>query len=332
MKPNPGGFSRRSFVQRLIALGILSIMLLASILVYFATDDFLQQRSVQKFQQDTSTTTNHIAQQMVSYTDLLYTARALLSVKPDISNAEWSTFFSSQDTFNRYKGTSSVVYGTYIRGASSSQAASRVNAQAQTSSPISITPAGSRPEYVVVSLLSSHNNLQNILGYDVLTMEERKYTLEAARIAETPQASAPSMLLSKVPGLFISLPHYDSNNRLLGFVAVSFRSSELGEQFLEEVPRGVAIQIVDNGKSGVRHIFASPEWRAQSDLQRTDTITVAGRLWDISYQASGGAYQDFTSRVISLAVLVFGLSISILVFVMVVAIFRIRFSLFGHRL
>lgn len=321
---------RETFTGRLVALVIFGLLVAASITLYFAADRFIQQRTATKFESDTHVMTTHMTERIAQYANLLYSGRALLTLNPDITNSQWQDFFENQGELSRNKGVSSIMYLTYARDVSGAQFTDMLNAQAKTNPAITLKTAEGVTEFAAGSLVASSHKLDYLLGGNMMSDPTRRAALNTSIQTQVPQATPPLKLKSNVDGFLLALPHQTSDDRLLGFTVLSFRSQDLVEELMGAGRGASDTQILDiTNTKHITPIYTSPGWSAQG-FTRSDQLTVGGRIWQVNYNAPVVKYQDDIMRALPLIFLLLSLTASLVIFIMVLMIFRIRISLFEH--
>lgn len=203
-----------------------------------------------------------------TYTDILYSERALLTIKPSTTRAEWSIFLEGQKIKERYPG----AYGVgYVRMDDN--------------------------KAVLTYLAPEDATDQTVVGYDLFSNATRKTVLEMARDTGLAKATPPITLVTDKsgdpPSLLIALPVYDQTHplksvedrrdALTGYVTVALHSQPLLDSIFTNDTNydEIAVRIRTNDQQ----LYQRGETSAAGHLEKQVNIDVAGQTWHIVFNA-----------------------------------------------
>lgn len=261
--------SRPYVLQRVVFL--LAIFALLASVTYLAFNVFQNNTTVAKSRLDSATTdgVRQLSYRIETYTDMLYSERALLEIKPSVTSQEWSTFVEGQKIRERYPG----VYGVgYVRMEGGQHAILRY-------------------------LSTTDSSYQNVLGYDMYSDATRKFVLEKARDTGLAQATPPLSLKTDKPNdppsIIIVLPVYDASlsvdsvsdrrNALTGYVVVGLHSKPLLDSIFASGTLFADINSTITTDS--QKLYEHGKKPTAGYIEKTVEIDIAGQTWTVVFKA-----------------------------------------------
>ncbi|HVU59999.1 MAG TPA: CHASE domain-containing protein [Candidatus Saccharimonadales bacterium] len=160
-----------------------------------------QQTAVHQFNTAVQDHMNDLAQQFEVYADTLYSGRALLLTNAAISREQWTDFVNAQNIPQRYPGVYGISYATAISRGQAAALTAQLNADRlpTETKPVTIYPATSDQQLIVLTYVAPASAPQVAIGYDLFSSAERAAMLRAARDSGQPTASVPLPLMSVQP-------------------------------------------------------------------------------------------------------------------------------------
>lgn len=210
-----------------------------------------------------------LSYRMETYTDVLYSERALLTIKPSVTRTEWSIFLEGQKVEERYPG----AYGVgYVRMDGDNKA-------------------------ILTYLAPKDSTDQTAIGYDLFSDATRKAVLEEARDTGLARVTPPIALMTDKsgdpPSLLIALPVYDQTqplktisdrrNALIGYVTIALHSRPLLDSIFTNDTNydEIAVRISTNGQQ----LYQRGEASSAGQLEKQVNIDVAGQTWNVVFNA-----------------------------------------------
>lgn len=296
--------ARKTNVSLKIIQRSMVVLLIGIVIITTALASYVQQRLVNKvdenFTKDTKATTRRIVDNIRSYDEILYNARAFITSTPSVSQDSWNAYFTSQGTLDRYDSISSIVYAEVVPHAEKDAFIQRIKSGGYLGKDFDIRPSGDRPSYLVGTLAVSKNDLSSAYGFDSYSTASRRVTYQSAEKINGPRASGPITLATGYPGFFVTIPVMnDANTAAKGFILVTFRTADFTSSLVESTPESLAVKITDISGKETTGIFETKNWQsAPHELTRQDNLSFAGRIWHVEF-ASKRTY-DFDNRFITM--------------------------------
>lgn len=277
--------------RRLLLITIIVCVL--TVVAAFTAQAKLTRRTDRHFDADTKEHTTEFVDRLELYSSALNTGKSLLVSDPSMSQEKWDTFFKAQGFEKNLPGVSAIAYVEVIPNEDVDTFFSTLR-QVPYFKTASLKPTGSRPEYAIASLVSSHNNLTSSLGFDNYSTQDRKQTYELAAATGRAIVSPPLNLATGAKGFFMTIPATSVSNKIVGFITMSLRTDDFIKNLHGKHEIGLfasQIEDVTNPKNPII-LYQTGDWSTVKDeLRRSDTITIAGRQWQLNYR-SARAYDD----------------------------------------
>jgi signal transduction histidine kinase/CheY-like chemotaxis protein len=190
-----------------------------------------------------------------------------------------------------------------------------------------LVASGVHSEYIPLYFVEPLAGNAAALGYDLASDPSRRQTLEMARDADQPAATAPIQLVQendRQPGFLVLLPIYRGpipkttaarREKLAGFAVAVFRVSDLvGAAFGELESKGIQARLFDESTSGELIYPAAASVRPEDFPGSAPQVAmdVAGRRWVVQFHASP-TFQAAQPHQQSLLVLIGGLGFTSLI-------------------
>lgn len=288
---------------------------------------------------------NRISSRVTGYSDTLYSAASLFTIKDKVTPEDWHAFLSNTGVFSRRPGLDVIGYAPVIssgqEGNLQNQAASLGIANYQ------VKPAHSSQIEAPVLYLEPHEEgYENVLGFNLYSEPERKAALDYAAdnnsiaITDIITPVADKNSPDKTIGLIMVLPLYKTGAdistveqrraNLVGFITAGIRPEDFMEGIVLQVVPGIKFQVFDNSKKGElsadNMIYNSgdeqilnPEF--SSPYYRVEQISLPNTVW---YLRLVVVPETEFARLVEAApwlILILGVIISILLFFTVLRIY-----------
>ena len=184
--------------------------------------------------------------------------------------------------------------------------------------------AETREEYVPVLFIEPLERNALALGYDLDSDPHRRASLEKARDAGLPVATAPLHLAQEAaagPGLLVLQPVYHGRSpkdvearrrQLAGYAVAVFRVADLVGRVFEALhSRGIEASLHDQSRDG-EQLFGSPSSGGALTGRESETsLEVAGRRWTVVF-APNGSFTTTQSHLQSRVALIGGIAATLL--------------------
>ena len=342
-----GIFSRAS-----TAYVVLSAGLFLSVATAFLLEKQVQHEARLKFEGTVSDWPDAIEARIRAYADILLGIRGMFIAADSVSRTEFQSYIDSLDLNRRYPGVQVIHYGHRIAASERPMLEAAVRSDRSVDPAgypnFSIKPPGERPEYVVVIYVEPMAGNEAALGLDLGGDPVRLAALDRTRDSGQLTASGTIALAhdpKKHPGFAMRLPIYRPGMPLTtvaqrrqaftgvvsaSFVVIDLMRGVIGEQSLQNI----RVRIHDGGFADGPGGFDAPAPtnlmfdserllnsdyapgdapRAASGLERTATMEVGGRRWNLSFTARA-PFADPSTRWLPWAALLVGSVISLLLF------------------
>ncbi len=325
-----------------------------SLLLFSFVKDSIESEARLRFERQASDAQHVIEQRVHSYIDVIQGLSALFRTDSPISRAQFHRYVSGLDLANRYPGFQILNYAAYVRREDKAAFESRVRKDRSLDPAgypwFSISPAGDRPAYYVLTYLEPMAGNEVSFGRDIGSNPVVAAALETARDTGAILSSGRLIQIEgphRHVGFAIRLPVYRAGfplvdmqqrrNAYAGSIGAGFRVKELMRGVLDEhTLRYMRFRIYDAGsvQQARRPGDPNPPDRLLFDsesLSDADSgpagaeapgdsfstslpIRIAGRIWDIQLRARKSEIIDRTDAALPWLVLAGGLVSSLLLF------------------
>ena len=268
-----------------------------------------------------TTITNQVAlfkKQFETYADTLYAGRALYAVNNNITQDNWTQFYTTQSISSRYPGINSIGY---IQVLSTQQADSSTPATKIITTPLTSTVA-------VVSYIEPFQENKQIVGYDLFSDSARVKMLTRAANTGLVRASTPLQLAvnktetSGKPAIIFVLPVYRVTDMTLdtvakrqaaleGYVGLSVYIQPMLDNLMTTLStdRDISLTVSSNSTT----VYQTHNSQAANYIQKIDTVDVAGQPWTFMFRAPSDYGLDFASKTAPVIALIRGFIVALLI-------------------
>ena len=268
----------------------------------------IHEKAAQQFDWDSSQVTRIVQRSLNGYSTVLYMGRSLLITSPNTTQAQWTTFFRTQDIFNQFKGMNSVNAIQLVPDSQKAAFVAERRRMPEFGPNFTVNPPGSRPVYGLGILTLSKNNVP-LSGFDVYSTPERAQVYRSALESGQPAASGQIQLNTGKQGMFVTVPVTQSGDQSK-FVTVALYTDHFFADVLSATQMGyITAKVTDiTDPAQPQELYKSPGWDASpADLQKEERIDFAGRTWKIAYHADYPYTQRVIARFLPYTILMIGL-------------------------
>src|SRR5689334_16078818 len=150
---------------------VLAIGIPASFLLYELIQQSIDGIARLRFEREANDASGIIGDRLRSYSDVLYSLRALFASESPVTRMRFHGFVESLDLENRYPGFDSLNYAAYVPRSDKKKFEESVRRDTSFSPKgypdFAIRPAGDRPEYYVVVYLEPMQGYEFAFGLDI---------------------------------------------------------------------------------------------------------------------------------------------------------------------
>jgi CHASE1-domain containing sensor protein len=325
----------------------LIISLSATFLAYLFTLSRVQNQRQVKFQSKADIIYNNIQSKLNLYLTSLYGLQGFFTTSDKVTADEWTRYLEASDIFHRFPGISVFTYAPRV---TDQQLPEFVRQQQKAYSGFNVFPKLQKDEYYPTIYVEPKTaNLNQALGFDLLSETVRRSALEQARDTNKAVATEQIILLTnKKPGFTIILPIYKNDQphetlterrqNTIGFITGGFRPEELFPSLMfpnliPQITNDLKVEIFDNSNNFTPNqlLYTNDNgqlnyqldyFASQDVLTATKTLVVAEKPWSIRFSTLPGFTLDPFSNRLPVFVLLVGADSSILLFLTMMAIAR----------
>lgn len=326
----------RSYTPTIVFAASLLLTLTATSLV-LATG---RSRARTRFENALQSTQDRVKTRMDTYGAILRGASGLFAAGP-VSGQEFGAYVAQLDIRRRYPGIQGIGFIKRIPARTRDSLIAAMRVRGDTS--FRIWPDESRDEYYPVIYMEPRDwRNEAAIGFDVSTEPVRRATMERARDSELPAISGKVILLNrtetdKQTGFVMFFPVYRSGDvpnsaaerqkALVGFVYTPFRAEDVfAGIFGSERRPDVAFRVYDGSRAAPENLLHDSQLhdagsRDTADLSGSSTMIIGGRMWTLGFVSLS---DDWIRRMLAPAMAVFGLVVSLVLYVLTRAEVRAR--------
>lgn len=347
----PGNVHVSALARTWMACVILTLGLLVSGLLYFGVRANIEKDATLRFERQASDIHHNIAARVGSYIDVMYGLGALFRTAQSIPRAQFHNYVSGLDLPRRFPGFQTLNYAEQISAGDRPAFEARVR-QDRSLDPrgypeFRIRPAGQRGDFHVLTYLEPMLGNESSFGLDIAGYDDASRRAPLEHMRDTGQLFSSGRLIViggvKRAGLSMRLPVYRPglplNSELqrraafIGSLGAGFRVRDLMRGVIDQSTlETIRFQVYDGGPAAeYRPVVPSPDrlvfdslevvaegaWAQHNgaDMLRTQLpLHVAGRIWQIQFEAPKNEIISNSDRMLPWAVLVGGVLISVLLF------------------
>jgi len=306
-----------------------------------------------RFEQEATDLHSIISQRLRSYSDVLYSLRALFATDDVVDRRRFHSFAVSLDLTRRYPGFIALNYAQYVRGVDRASFEASVRADNSLNGrgylEFVIKPPGERPEYFVIVYIEPMAGYEFAHGLDLGAnpmAEDPSKVVAAIHLQRDSGNLLTSAQRLKVPRrgesvfLAMRLAVYQNGKPLstvderraayMGSVGAGFDVEYLlKDSPTETAKRSIRVQLFDAGldgggaedvdRTGMRLLFDSASKASQLSTEESDPsfespVVIAGRVWHIRYSMPKSLMLSTADRLFPAAILGGGAVVSLLLF------------------
>lgn len=329
-----------------MAVGLLAFGLALTLLASFYIKAEVETAARNEFNFICNEIRLNIADRLASSALVLYSGSALFEASDLVSRSEWRTFTNAMRIEQQMPGTQGIGYALLIPPGQLEAHMQQVRAEGF--STYQVWPAGQRETYTAIVYLEpfTGRNLR-AFGFDMFSEPVRRAAMERARDENSAALSGKVTLVQETTedvqaGILLYVPVYqhgmpittleERRAAILGWVYSPYRMADmmhgtLGNYELKQGDRHIEVQIYDgdavtpeallyDGRSLEEKAAAS-----SAELTKLMQVNFFGRQWTLKFTQLGGlaSITDYDSFWM---VLIFGTSISLLLFVLTISLLR----------
>ena len=325
------------------------IVLLASLLITFNAWYFVRgeatKRAQARFDFRVKTIETGIYERLQAYEFLLRGGSSLFATSDEVTREDWQTYVTKLQINQYYPGIQGVGFSKHILPSEKEAHLSQIRSEGFPQ--YTIKPEGDRPEYTSIIFLEPFDwRNQRAFGYDMFSEPTRKEAMVRARDTGIAALSGKVTLVQETAkdiqaGFLIYLAIYrkgeplenpeQRREALMGYVYSPFRMNEFMKGILVEKEGYVNLQIFDGEKplketllyrsDTTEEIHNAPE---DSHFATNQSILeYAGRRWLLSFISSKYFEENIETGSMNF-ILLLGITISLLLFGMVLSLTRSR--------
>lgn len=276
-----------------------------------------------------------ISERMRIYANALGGTRALFTASEEVTRDEWRSYIESIDLVQRYPGIQGLAYAEVITKDEITDLEKKVRAEGYPQ--FSVYPLGEREYYSSIIYIEPFDERnQRAFGFDMFSEEVRKRALLIAAETNQPTLSGKVTLVQEFetevqPGTLMYLPFFVEGD-LQGYVYFIYRMYDLlGEMFSSEDLQYLGFRIFDAAKSDEvtqENILFDSNILSQSPINGVNehrplgrsTVYLYNTRWIIEFFATEDSPLFFENTIVSRMILIFGFSVTILLFIFFIAL------------
>ncbi len=249
------------------------------------------------FTQSADDVHTRIGQHLQAYIDALVGIQGLYHASNSVEEKEFTNYYKTVNLQARHPGFNNITFVAKVTRASKNTflATVRGDKTQNNNTAFTITPAGDRDEYAVVTFIGDGAGGGAGKGVDLLINDSRKQNFYAARDSGEARASQSITLLNKdgTPGdnlgFLISVPVYadrvpttleQRRSSLEGYVNSVFTYHVLMQAIFKEEPLPDIQVVLRDDQNKI--VYEQGETKTDSTFTRDVPIEVAGRQWKLS--------------------------------------------------
>lgn len=323
-----------------ITFVILAVMLAGALVAWWYTERTLRRQARGAFEDVVNQATATIHRRADRYLDVLRGFKGLYAASKSVERDEFAAYYYGLKLPEHFSGMLAIDFVEWVKQEAVEAFLQRVRADT------SLTPEGypsfhiypeeKHSEYFVVTFTEPHDKYEQILGYDLGSELIRREALERAR--DTGELSVTEWIHLIIdadksePAFLVFAPIYrnrepvntleERRNALSGFVSGVFRSQEFFQDLLNprELPSDIHFEVFDGELLSADKRLYQSSTRAEDKQQskgvftRIETLPLGGRIWVFRFQGPSDFRMQRFDRLLPLAVLWGGITVSLLVF------------------
>lgn len=295
--------SKTVSLDRKLSVSLPLITMFAAVVLFFLFFRAQETNNLQvEFDQRTDRQIQELQKKFENYLNTLYATQSFFAGSSKVDEQEFHAF--THNLLIRNPGIQGLSWNAYV--ADKDRDTFEKEIQQQNRSDFQIldwkengqgVSASHRPEYVVITYMEPNKSNAKALGFDIMTIPDRRKALIRARDTGSPSATSRLRLIQEVEnqfGFVVFLPVYknglshvsisERRKNLEGFVAAVFRINDVVNIALQHTDReGIEMSIIDESAVGSDKIFypqSSPNKLDETGyLSRDIPIEIAGRRW-----------------------------------------------------
>ena len=324
------------FARLWFPLLVLAIGLVVSASYAHLMRESVHQEAEDNFELQAEQAKNAIAARIQSYGDALYAVRALFHTSPSVTQRDFRDFVDRLELETRYPALRTLNYAAYVPEAGRDQLIAQIRSD-PTGGPaaraFTIRPPGSRPFHYVITHLAPFEGNERSFGLDIGAPPFFTDALEYGRDTGLPVSSGRIIRFEDgLDNIALRIAVYRSGAptqsveqrraAYVGSVGAGFRIAELMRGVLEAHNlHHIAFKVLDVERtSGEKQLVfqnalareARPPGDAAAMYVTRREIEMAGRLWELEFQAPQASLGSHHDRQLPWVVFVCGVLLSLL--------------------
>lgn len=285
-----------SRLARLIPSIVLCTAFVASAIVWWQTDRYLDEVAHDRFSARVAETKGKIERRMLQYEQALRSGIAFHQSTQAVSRTEWKQFIEECEIQRWFPGIQCIGFAVPVEK-------QKVDAFQQTIrnqgfDDFQITPTEARKDYTAITFIEPFDwRNRRAFGYDMYSNPVRRKAMDRAVATGLPSISGKITLVQETDdevqsGILCYLPLYENDalltseksrkEALVGWVYAAFRCSDLMSGILHQQTRVLDLEIYDSDTvSAEQRLFDTRQTNsdAVSELASVVPISLSGRDW-----------------------------------------------------
>jgi PAS domain S-box-containing protein len=256
---------------------------------------------------------------MRGYQGVLKGAAGLFAASENVTRTEWRTYVGALTLNKSYPAIQAMAFARAFPG---ENLTGRIQQLRKSDLPdFSVRPPGNRDYYVVNVFAEPFTGLNvKAIGYDMWQDPVRRQAMEQALQTREPVITSRVTLKideasNPVPAVIMYSPASSDAGKLLGFVLIPLRMTELVKDLQTLTTQGVAFAIYDGvGKNEDALLYQSTtDAKHNPHFTSSEVLTVAGHPWRLVF-FSEPSLEDGTETLSPYHVLAIGIIFSLMLF------------------
>lgn len=325
---------------------VLAISLVITALGWRISDNYVNQRSMDRFRFEVSDARDRIIKRMLEYEQVLRGGIALFnSIDHPITRDEWHQYVATLQIQNYYPGIQGIGFARMINPGELEAHTAAIRSEGFPQ--YTVHPVGQRIIYSAIVFLEPFDwRNQRAFGYDMFSNPVRRAAMEQARDSGKPALSGRVILVQETkediqPGFLMYLPLYQPGmpvntvkqrrDALVGFVYSPFRVRDLMNGILGKDNPYLDFELYDstNKQNTGSLLYSSFSAEAQNSARQssrystTGTMVLPGRTWTVHFHSRPSFDSSMSSNQPEI-IAIGGIIVDILLFIVI-------WSLAGER-
>ncbi|MEP3480480.1 MAG: CHASE domain-containing protein [Fuerstiella sp.] len=332
-----------SCITRLMPGMVLCTTLVASAIVWYQTDRYIDKVASDRFSERVAHTKGLIECRMLEYEQVLRGGVALHHASSTVSRNEWNVFIEECEIQKWFPGIQCIGFAVPV--AKNKVADYEQSIRNEGFDDFKITPTHVREQYTAITFIEPFDwRNKRAFGYDMYSNSVRRKAMDRAAATGLASISGKITLVQETDeevqsGILCYLPLYDSHARLsseksrkealIGWVYAAFRCRDLMAGILDQQSRILNLELYDNNSVSSDDLLFdtrptdAASLAAVSRLSAVVPIRLSGRDWAMRV-SSRPAFFSAAENFVGPCVGIIGIVVSVLLYLVLSSITRQR--------